>query len=125
MVTPTSAPAGSQVTLIGRGFPPNAGVEISIGGIPRDPLDPGTDADGNFVRQRTVPLELPPRPAPIRAVSGTFEALANFTVTQGNGPPPMVTPLEYWPSISLSGRTANGSITRAPVPGLCIRAISS
>lgn len=82
VLTPASGPAGGSITVTGRGFPPGATIEISMG---PGRTETTADRDGNFRTRFVIDDFFEPFPGPehIRAAarSGFCWTKALFTVT--------------------------------------------
>ena len=93
-ISPTSGPPGTDVEVIGRGFPPDTSVEIGIGRVDSEYdviARAQTDADGEVETRITIPdfveaedqwvIVVAAEQLPMRAVSGEFDVTEPATPT--------------------------------------------
>jgi len=92
-IAPTSGPPGTRVKVVGRGFPPQAKVEIGIGRVNSEYdviATAQTDADGRVDTQITIPTFVEPEDQWVIVVASTHHPVKTvsdeFDVTQAPTP---------------------------------------
>jgi len=111
-ISPTSAKAGSKVTITGHYFPPNQPVEsVWVSGIPR-PMPataPTTDANGDLNLQITLPDNLHPGMCEIEVLVATSPpAFHPFEVIGADASFKLATDFMWMPPISPGGNQSTG-----------------